>query len=297
MTGSNGQKGTLAVTSSTKTVGQLITAINALSIGVQAQLDPNGDGIELVDTAHGSGTLSVTAGNGTTANDLHLLNGGSSQTVNGVSTQVITGSNVISVAISASDTLQSLITKINSLDAGVTASEFNNGSSTNPYQFTIFNGGNGAASELAVDTSNANFTVHETAAAQNALLQFGAPGGGGSVAASSTNTFTGLVPNLSITANAVSTTPVSLTVSSDSSQLVSAVQQFIAAYNTVQRPLRPTRPTTPRRTPPRSCKETATYCKSVMTCRTWPPTNSMASARTARWPAWGSPSARTGRSA
>ncbi len=116
----------------------------------------------------------------------------------------------------------------------MTASEFNNGSSTTPYQFTLFNQGSGTSSEIAVDTSQTNFTVHETAQAQDALLQFGAPGGGGSVAASSTNSFKSLVPNLDITASSTSTTPVTLTVSSDSSAFVSAVQQFVTAYNTVE---------------------------------------------------------------
>jgi flagellar hook-associated protein 2 len=234
ITGTNGQKGTLNVNSSIKTVGQVITAINALGIGVTAQIDTNGDGISLVDTAHGSGTLSVTEGNNTTAASLHLLGAATTQTIGGKATQVITGSNVFTVAISSTDTLQSLITKINGLNAGVTASEFNNGSSTAPYQFTLFNQGSGTASEIAVDTSQTNFTVHETAQAQDALLQFGAPGGGGSVAASPTNSFNSLVPNLNITASSTSTTPVTLTVSSDSSTFVSAVQQFVTAYNTVE---------------------------------------------------------------
>ncbi len=73
ITGTSGQKGTLNVTNSIKTVGDLITAINALGVGVTAQIDTNGDGISLVDTSHGSGTLSVTAGSSTTAASLHLL--------------------------------------------------------------------------------------------------------------------------------------------------------------------------------------------------------------------------------
>lgn len=234
ITATNGQQATVNVGSSTQTVGELITAINASGIGVKAQIDPNGDGIELEDTAHGSGTLSVTEGDSTTASDLHLLGAATTQTIGGKSTQVVTGSNVFSVNISSTDTLQSLVTKINALNSGITASVFDNGSSSTPYQLSLFNQGSGAASTIAVDTSQASFSVRQTTQAQDALLQFGAPGQGGSVATSSTNSFNNVVPNLKITVGGVSTTPVSLSVASDSSQLVSAVQNFVSAYNTVE---------------------------------------------------------------
>ncbi len=117
-TDTTGASATLNVTSSITTVGNLITAINALGLGIKAQVDANGDGISLVDTAHGSGSLTVAEGNSTTASDLHLLGGTTKQTINGQSTQVVTGSNVVSVAITSSDTLQTLISKINGAGHG-----------------------------------------------------------------------------------------------------------------------------------------------------------------------------------
>lgn len=234
ITDSDGHQATLNLGSSTTTVGDLITAINALGLGVKAQIDPTGAGIELVDTAGGSGTLSVSDGSSGTAAALHLLGGSTNETIGGKSTQVIDGSNVFSVSIGSTDTLQSLVTKINGLNSGITAALFNNGSAATPYQLTLYNQGSGAQSEIAVDTSQANFTVHETAQAQDALLQFGATGQGGAVATSSTNTFNNVVPNLNITVAGTSTTPVTLNVASDSSQLVSAVQAFVSAYNTVE---------------------------------------------------------------
>lgn len=234
ITDTNGHTATLNVGSSISTVGDLITAINALGLGVKAQVDSSGAGIELVDTANGSGTLSVSDGSNGTAAALHLLNGSTTQTINGKSTQVVDGSNVYTVAINSTDTLQSLVTKINSLNSGITASIFDNGSSSTPYQLTLYNSGSGATSAISVDTSKASFTIHQTAQAQDALLQFGAPGNGGAVATSTTNSFDNVVPNLNISVTGTSSSPVSLTVASDSSQLVSAIQSFVSAYNTVE---------------------------------------------------------------
>ena len=55
-----------------QTIGDVIDAINRSTSGVHAAINSTGDGIVLTDTANGSGTLSVTEGNSTTAHDLGL---------------------------------------------------------------------------------------------------------------------------------------------------------------------------------------------------------------------------------
>ncbi len=60
-------------TSNPKNVGDVIKAINSTDIGVQARLNDDGDGILLVDTSIGSGTLTIAdATNGNTALDLGI---------------------------------------------------------------------------------------------------------------------------------------------------------------------------------------------------------------------------------
>ena len=76
------------------TIGDVLTEINTLGIGVQAQINSAGNGILLYDTAGGTGTLKVTEGSSTTAADLHLLGTAATTTVNGQSTQAINGSTV-----------------------------------------------------------------------------------------------------------------------------------------------------------------------------------------------------------
>ena len=71
----------------------------------------------------------------------------------------------------ASDTLQTLITKINGLDAGVSAAESNDGSSINPFRFTLTSNATGRASQILFDTSQAGFSLLETAQGQDAFAR------------------------------------------------------------------------------------------------------------------------------
>ncbi len=111
-TDSTGNTATLTVDSSMQTVGNVVNAINRLGLGgleITASLNRTGDGILLTDTAGGSGTMSVAEGDSTTAADLNLL-----QTTDGTT---IDGSMTRQISLTSSDTLEDLVTAINSLTA------------------------------------------------------------------------------------------------------------------------------------------------------------------------------------
>ena len=234
ITDSNHNSATLTVGKNITTVGDLINSINLLGIGVQARVNDAGNGILLVDTAHGSGTLSATSASGTTAQDLHLL--GSAQTVDvgGVPTQEINGSTALTISISASDTLEDLVTKINNAAFGVQAAATSDGSSVKPFRLTLFNNRSGQAGQLLVDTSGANFSLAQTVAAQDAVVVLGSPNSPNSVLASSPNgTFTNLLPGLSVNVLGSSTNPVTVSVGSTNSTLATALQSVVDSYNKV----------------------------------------------------------------
>ena len=234
ITDTTGQSGTVTIGSNITTVDDLLQAINGLGLNVDAQINATGDGIALVDTAHGPNTLTVTSTSGTTAQDLHLLAGEQSVTVNSTPTQEINGSTKLSITLGASDTLQDLVDDINNANFGIQATILNNGSSVKPYQLSIFNNRNGQAGELSVDTSGVNFSFQQTVAGQDAKVLLGSINSPSSVlATSSTNTQNNLIPGLSINVNGASTTPVTLSVASDNSNLVSALQAIVTAYNAV----------------------------------------------------------------
>ncbi len=233
LTDTNGRSAKITVDNQVLTIGDLIQAIDNSGLSVAAKVNASGDGIEIVDTAHGSGQVQVQEGNATTAGDLHLLGAATTQTIGGQPTSVIDGSTTYHVAISASDTLQSLIAKINGLDAGATAAESNDGSSINPFRFTITSNATGRASQILFDTSQAGFSLQETAQGQDALLLSGTPGAGGYLASSSSNTFKSVLPGATVTVNGTSTTPVTLGVATSNSNLASAVQAFVDTFNTL----------------------------------------------------------------
>ena len=229
----NGQSASIKVNSQIVTVGDLINAINATGLDVTASINSTGDGIQLVDTSGGSGTLKVTSLSGTTAQDLHLLGTATTQPVDSQTQQVVNGSGTFTVSISATDTLQDVVNNINNLNTGVQAAEVNTGSSIYPFRLTLTSGQSGAAGQLAVDSSQAPFTLQQTSAGQDALLYVGTPGHGGFLASSPTDTFNSVLSGATLTVNGATTSPVTLGVAQDSSTLVSEVQAFVSAYNSI----------------------------------------------------------------
>ncbi|MBX7074393.1 MAG: flagellar filament capping protein FliD [Pirellulales bacterium] len=215
------------------TVGDLIRAIDALQIGVDAQVNEAGDGIELIDTIGAGGTLRVEEGSSTAARELGLLNAATTREINGEDRQVIDASTTYSIDIAATDTLTDLAGKINNLGVGISAAEFNSGAGVNPYRLTINSQRSGAIGNLVFDTSQAGFSLQETARGQDALVRFGNPVGG-TLSASSTNQFNNILPGVNLQLVAASTTAVDVSVSSSGQGGADAIQALVDSYNQVR---------------------------------------------------------------
>jgi flagellar hook-associated protein 2 len=232
ITDSNGKSGTINLSlSSYNTIGDVIRGINRLGIGVQAAIDSTGDGIVIEDTAAGSGKLSVTEGNSTTAADLHLLGGTQTVPVNGKQTQVVDGSTTQTIQLGATDSLDDLVSKINTANAGLTASIFNDGSA-DPDRLELTSSQTGTVGQMVVDASGLGLSLQQTAQSQDAVLEVGGSNTtAGTLATSSTNTFTGVLPGASIQIQQASAQPVTVNVANSDTSLVSSVQSFVSDYN------------------------------------------------------------------
>ena len=192
----------------------------------------------IVDTAGGSGELSITAGSGTSGKDLHLLAPTEKVTIDGEEKQVVDASTTYTIKLDGTTTLTDLKSKINELGGGVQASILNDGSSIKPFRLTLFNQSSGRAGAVQFDTSGVDFSVTETAQAKDALLLVGSPGaGGGLLASSSSNSFSEIVPDVSLTVRGAATAPVNVTVGATDSNLVTAVQDIVDAFNKLQQKL------------------------------------------------------------
>jgi flagellar hook-associated protein 2 len=215
------------------TIGDVITRINELEgLGVEARINDRGDGIELVDTADGTGKITVTAvGGDTTAADLRLLGTSVETDVDGNLKEVIDGTATATVTIDADDKLSDVVAKINALNRGITASILNDGGRQ---RLSISAEDSGAANALLVDASDTAFELQEITAARDGLVLYGSSGTGGVLIGSSTNEFQNVVDGVNLTINDGSLKPVTVSVKATTSSLVSGVKEFVSAYNSLR---------------------------------------------------------------
>jgi flagellar hook-associated protein 2 len=234
---SGSQTGINLKTSEAETVGDVIDLINGMDIGVEARINDSGDGILLVDTAGGSGKISVTeSGNGSTAADLRLLGESVEVDIEGTPTQVIDGSATATFSVEEGETLEDLITRINEADVGVTAGIFQSGSGSTPYRISLVSEYAGRAGEMLVDASQLGLDLHTIVTPQDALLQVGSADmpGAGVLVTSSDNRFDDVIQGVQLTVNGAAGSAVTVDVSASDAKLVSNVKLFVSQYNSLQ---------------------------------------------------------------
>lgn len=226
ITDSNGASSGLNLkTLGAETLGDVIDAVNGLSIGVEARINDTGDGIVVVDTAGGAGKLKVAdVGNGTSAADLKIAGEATGTTLD--------GSTTVQITLDADDTLSDLITKINDADAGLSATLFDDGSEIH---LSLLNEQTGKASAWVIDGTGLGLKFSEVSAAQDALVAVGQGSGAGSLLVSSaTNAVDDAVPGVRVTLSGTSTDPVSVTVKQDVASITAKVKAFVDQYNKLQ---------------------------------------------------------------
>ncbi|HZN35319.1 MAG TPA: flagellar filament capping protein FliD, partial [Pirellulaceae bacterium] len=231
ITDSAGQAATVNLTLlEAQTIGDVIDAINALSIGVEARLNDAGDGIAIVDTAGGSGALTIADnGVGKTAAGLHIAGAAVAGTIDGTTTH--------SVELDADDTLEDLVLKLNELDGGFSASVFDDGAGSLRYHLSLLGGVVGAAGQLVIDGSELGLQFQDVSTAQDALLQIGGGSTAGILVSSPTGKFDDVHPGLDTTLLAADGTTVTVSVSQTAEDVASALQLFVDQYNKLQEKL------------------------------------------------------------
>jgi flagellar hook-associated protein 2 len=235
ITDSSGQSATLTlnqVGATFETVADVIHAINATSIAVEARINDAGTGILMFNTAGGGGTLTVQElGGGTTAADLGFDAAVATIEIDGQQRQAINGAGTFS-ASAAQTGLAAVAAEINNLSAGVTASTVFDGTG---YRLVLTVDTTGAGNKLLVDGLGTDLVFEELSAARDAVVEFGGSGAGsGLVLASSDNTFNEILPGVELTVLAASKETVSVEVTKAQSQIVTAVKDFVAAFNSVR---------------------------------------------------------------
>jgi flagellar hook-associated protein 2 len=216
-----------------RTLQDVIDEINSRSLGVEARINDQGDGLILTDTAGGSGTLKVEEEGSTTASDLNIL--GEATERDQAGNYFIDGSHEYRVAVSMGDSLNSLAARIRDATGGkVDAGIINDGSSTAPYRLTLSSRIGGMSGLLSFDTHEIGLEMSTLVEAQDAVLMLGGDSANNSVLiTSSSNTVTDIVTGVTVNLLAPSEEPVTVTVEKDVEAIIADINTFVSAYNGV----------------------------------------------------------------
>ncbi|MCH8007191.1 MAG: flagellar filament capping protein FliD, partial [Planctomycetes bacterium] len=210
--------------------GQASAASPPLSIN--ARVNDNGDGL-LIENTGGSGIIRVDTINGTTAADLGIVGQAASDGAD------IDGSFEKTVTVNKADTLSEIVSAINDAGIPVTASILNTGAGPTPFQISfssLISGTPGALVIDAKDDTGAVFDLGLTTISQgqNAKVFFGSndPAQGVLIERSS-NTLTDVLSGVTVDLVSASSSPVTLTVTRDTSGITEKVAEFVDAFNDV----------------------------------------------------------------
>lgn len=220
-----GQSATLTVDPlATEDLGEVIDEIISLDIGLDARINDTGDGLVIVDTNGGDGTLKIEDDTGTAARDLNIA--GESTTDN----PQIDGAFEYHLEVGPSDTLETFAARIADETNLATATLLNDGTATAPYRLSLSSRVMGSAGELIVG-GDTDFGFATLTTPQDAKLLFGGNGQTGVLLTSQDNTFENVVGSLDITAHQISDEPISVTVDEDIDGIVSKLSGLVESFN------------------------------------------------------------------
>jgi flagellar hook-associated protein 2 len=204
------------------------TALGALGLAAGAAVTGT-DGVVTVDGT--ATTVTDIAGTGTTTVALASGTGG---TVNALLSGPLQAGTMTATNLSVGDgSLGAVVAAVNGAGLGITANALQVG--TDQYALDLSSTKTGTVGGATIDTqafaTSGLGTMTTTSAAQNAVVSIG--GVGGYQVTSQTNTLTGVLPGVSIDLQQASTSPVTISVTPDGTQLASTVQSLVDAANAV----------------------------------------------------------------
>ena len=229
---SYGTKSTVNIPSDAKTLGDVISAINSNAPDVQASMNDTGDGLVIREKVRaglvGGQKISIRDLSGTAARDLNLVG---TATATGLA-NVIDGTFDKTVTFDSGDTLQQVADKINLAGGLASATIVNDGSSSRAFRLVLTSRASGSTGAFKADSGLFDLGISQTAEAQDSRIFYGSEDPARALLLqSTTNTVTGIAANLTVTAKAVSTTPVTVTVNQDPAAILTSITDFVTAFN------------------------------------------------------------------
>lgn len=229
---STGATAEVNVGESTRTLDDVIRAINSRGTRIRARINDNGDGLLLFEEGPGGGTqrMRVEEVSGSVAQNLNIRGEGAGAGAE----NVINGSFERRLTFAAGDGLEKIAAEINRAGVGVQASLINDGSPSSPVRLSLTARQTGTAGRFVIDTGSFDLGLTTQDAGNDAKVFYGSSDPARAVLlTSSRNTLDRVIPGVSIDLKSTSDQAVTLTVSTDTSKIVESVNVFISAYNTM----------------------------------------------------------------
>lgn len=149
-----------------------------------------------------------------------------------------TGSSGMDITVSATDTLSTLASKINSARAGINASvvtdtsgsrlvfSSTNTGTTNGFRVSVANDNGSGLAALAYDPANGSAGTSLTQAGVNAAATIN-----GLSINSASNTLSNVISGMTLTLSKVTSAPIQISVAQDTAAVTQSVQTFVSSYN------------------------------------------------------------------
>jgi hypothetical protein len=231
ITDSTGVSALITIDETEKTLDDVIDQINSRGTRIKARINDHGDGLLLYeDPGGGANKIKVADDSGAVAAALNIAG---EATGTGVQ-NYLDGSYEKSLTFDATDTLQTMATKITAANVGVSATVINDGTGAAPFRLSLTGKNSGSAGRFIMDTGT--FDLGETTMdrGQDARVFYGSSDPARAVLLSSSrNTLDSVITGVTIDLNTVSEDPITLTINRDNEGVETAVNTFMSAFNTL----------------------------------------------------------------
>lgn len=231
ITDAEGNVETVNIDTDSKTLQDVISEINSKGLAINARINDTGDGLIIENTSLAPvSAIKIETVSGTTARDLNILGTAQDATDN----NFINGSYEQTLDVDPTDTLDDLIAKINSAGFNVSASLINNGTGEKPYFLSLTSKLSGTAGDLHIDSGEVDLGLGELSKAEDAVVFFGSSDPAKAILVTSTrNTLDNVVTGVKIDLKSTSDTPVTLTITDDTTKKIESVKSWVKAFNAV----------------------------------------------------------------
>ena len=231
LTDSTGATATVQIGKDVDSLYEVMKLINTRGLEIRAEINENGDGLELIDTTSETGSVAVSKMkvddlSGTVANGLRLA--GEADTVGGR----IDGTYSINVDLDPTDTIDDLISKLEDAKAPISATVLNTGDGNKPWFLSLTSDISGAAGDLVINTGGVDLGLDQLVKGQDAQAFIGSGDAAtGLLVSSSTNEMSGVIEGVSLDLIKAGPEPITIKIERDDDSVVAAVKAFTDAFN------------------------------------------------------------------